>query len=292
MTTSFNLNDEINNIMDSNMSMADKNAALLKIGLRPRDLSLLGFKARAKRTTSLKIGHYTFGVEIECVNAPQYDLVQAVLTEGVDIAFEGYNHDTRKHFKLVTDSSLCGCNTIECVSPVLSTKKDENDLKKVCKALSAIGATVNSSCGLHVHIGAKDITNEWYVRIFKNYQACEAVIDSFMAQSRRNSRWCRPLRGFNFDGCYGRVDVANTMYNDRYYKVNPVSYRRHNTIEFRQHQGTTNYKKIIMWVQFLKELVDFSKENVIANQPTSVDDLSFISDGVKTYLKGRVNDLA
>ena len=292
MTTSFNLNDEISNIMSSSMTMADKNAALLKIGLRPRDLSLLGFKARAKRTTSLKIGHYTFGVEIECVNAPQYDLIQAVINQGVDIAFDGYTHETKKRFKLVTDSSLSGCNTIECVSPVLSTKKDENDLKKVCKALSAIGATVNSSCGLHVHIGAKDINNEWYVRIFKNYQMCEQVIDSFMAQSRRNSRWCRSIGRFNFEACFTREDVADTMCNDRYYKVNPVSYRRHNTIEFRQHQGTTNYKKIIMWVQFLKELVDFSKENVLDRRPANVDELSFISDDVKTYLKGRVNDLA
>lgn len=35
MTTSFDLNTEIKNIVDSRMSAADKNAALLKIGLRP-----------------------------------------------------------------------------------------------------------------------------------------------------------------------------------------------------------------------------------------------------------------
>ena len=293
MTTSFDLNTEIKNIVDSRMSAADKNAALLKIGLRPQDLMLLGFKQSiSRKSTTLKIGRYTFGVEIECVNAERYALIDAVLQKGVDIAFDGYTHETKKRFKLVTDSSLCGSNTIECVSPVISTKKQENDLKAVCEALSAIGASVNSSCGLHVHIGAEKMSAQQYINIFKNYQKCEAIIDSFMPQSRRNSRWCRPLRSFNFDRCETISDVASTMYHDRYYKVNPCSYNRHKTVEFRQHSGTTNYKKIIMWVQFLKELVDYSKENVIAVSPRTIDDLTFVSASVKTYLKRRATELA
>jgi len=295
MATSFDINTEIKNIMSSNMTMADKNAALIKIGLRPRDIQLLGFKkAMSRKSTTLKIGKYTFGVEIECVNAERYALVDAVMNNGVQIAFEGYHHQTRKYFKLVTDSSVHGSNPIECVSPIIKTKKDESDLKKVCKALDTIGATVNRSCGLHVHIGASDFTGEHFVNIFKNYQACEEVIDTFMAQSRRgnNSQWCDSLRTHDFSNCRNAEDVRIALRYDRYHKVNAEAYASHRTIEFRQHQGTTNYKKIIMWVQFLKELVDYSKTNVITERPITIDDLPFASEEVKTFFKNRAVELS
>lgn len=295
MATSFDINTEIKNIMSSNMTMADKNAALIKIGLRPRDIQLLGFKkAMSRKSTTLKIGKYTFGVEIECINAERYALVDAVMNNGVQIAFEGYHHQTRKYFKLVTDSSVHGSNPIECVSPIIKTKKDESDLKKVCKALDTIGATVNRSCGLHVHIGASDFTGEHFVNIFKNYQACEEVIDTFMAQSRRgnNSQWCASLRTHNFEACRNAEDVRIALRHDRYHKVNAEAYASHRTIEFRQHQGTTNYKKIIMWVQFLKELVDYSKTNVITERPITIDDLPFASEEVKTFFKNRAVELS
>lgn len=295
MATSLDIQTEIKNIVNNrSLNRAQKHEALIKVGLRPADIRTLEFAMKmGRKSTTLKIGKYTFGVEIECINAERYALVDAVMNKGVQIAFEGYHHQTRDYFKLVTDSSLHGADPIECVSPVIKTKKDENSLKKVCEALDTIGATVNRSCGLHVHIGAENFSGEHYVNVFKNYQACEAVIDTFMANSRRvnNSQWCASLRVHNFDACRNAEDVRRELRYDRYHKVNAEAYSAHRTIEFRQHQGTTNYKKIIMWVQFLKELVDYSKNNVITEMPTSIDDLPFASDDVKTFFKGRADEL-
>lgn len=293
MATSFDINTEIKNIMSSKMTMADKNAALIKIGLRPRDIQLLGFKKQmARRSTRLQIGSYTFGVEIECFNAPRYELVDAVMNKGVQIASECYNHDTKPHYKLVTDGSISGGNSVECVSPVIRNKSQENELKLVCEALNELGASVNRSCGLHVHIGASDFSDKHYINIFKNYQICEDVIDTFMANSRRadNAYYCQSIKRYNYDNCRTKSDVYFMM-SGRYFKVNPASYQVHKTVEFRQHQGTTNYKKIIMWVQFLKELVDYSKHSVITTAPQTIDDLPFASVEVKEFFKARANEL-
>ena len=35
----------------------------------------------------------------------------------------------------------------------------------------------------------------------------------------------------------------------------------HKTIEFRQHQGSTNFTKISHWVKFLGKLVEWSRSN-------------------------------
>ena len=45
--------------------------------------------------------------------------------------------------------------------------------------------------------------------------------------------------------CANHKEVEDLFY-DRCFKLNPISYSAHNTLEFRQHQGTTEYAKIEM----------------------------------------------
>ena len=87
-------------------------------------------------------------------------------------------------------------------------------------------------------------------------------------------------------------DVANIFSGDRYFKVNPVAYRRHNTIEFRQHSGTTDYEKMSNWIEFLKSLIEFSKSHRIESSANSVNDLPFISTARKAFFNNRVAALA
>ena len=42
---------------------------------------------------------------------------------------------------------------------------------------------------------------------------------------------------------------------NRYKTVNVCAYGRHGTIEFRQHQGTTNADKILNWLAFCEAMV-------------------------------------
>ena len=162
-------------------------------------------------------------------------------------------------------TSIRGENPIECVSPVLTGKAGMKSLETCCKALNDAGAQVNKSTGLHVHIGAANLSDEAYINVFENYQKLEKVIDTFMAKSRRanNSQWCRTLQGKNFDLCMTKHDVFSVMNGNRYFKVNACSYSRHNTIEFRQHQGSTDFEKISNWVNFCAKLVAWSKKECI-----------------------------
>ncbi len=278
------INEQVKEIMKKVNGKANQDEALIKLGLRPADIQVIRFMERQERKAHrqmrpvFSIGNITFGVEIECVNAPHARLVDAVNAKGVGIAFEGYNHnDHNDRFKLVTDASLRGQNPIECVSPVLKGKAGESQLKTVCEALAEIGATANRSCGLHVHIGADKMTDEQYIRVFKNYQAIERLIDSMMPESRRgNCQWAKSLLGMNFSHCATKSQLRYEMNNNRYYKVNAMSFLRHKTIEFRQHSGTVEFKKIMMWVKFLAAFIQFSMNN---DQPavSNIEELTWLS---------------
>jgi hypothetical protein len=77
------------------------------------------------------------------------------------------------------------------------------------------------------------------------------------------------------------------MHNNRYYKINPISYLRHGTIEFRQHQGSTSYEKISKWIEFCVKLVDWSRENRLTDYVRTIDEIPFLNAAEKRYFKAR-----
>ncbi len=279
-----NLSEQIADVMTSSMSSRQKQNELVKLGLQPHEVYLM-LHTKAWQASGFDIKKLTFGVEIECYNLSRTDLIYEAHLNGLEVRSEGYNHDDNEHYyKIVRDGSLTGENSNEIVSPILNGEKGLNSLRTLCSALDSVNAKVNKSCGLHVHIGAAAMTDEHYIRIFKNYKALEGVIDTFMAPSRRgnNSRWCRSLQSFDFSICRTKSDVARVLGYDRYYRVNAEAYSRHQTIEFRQHQGTTDYEKISKWVGFLTKLVDYSFKHEITNC-TRIEDVPFLTDEEKQF---------
>ncbi len=310
------LNEQINEVLTSKKSKSAKRADLIKLGLCNLDVAVLfklnkelvdantpAARVREVRNTLAQIiKKYTFGVEIECFNAPCSTLIDAARDNGLLIQSESYNHrDNRRYYKLVPDASIRGEYPIECVSPILKgNSRGFNSLKSCCTALNQIGAMVNKSTGLHVHIGG-GITESQYVNTFVNYFYLESVIDTFMAASRRDAYYASALAHTNqrrnvdvselLHACTF-ADVFNAMHGDRYYKINCCSWQRHGTIEFRQHSGTTNYEKIQMWATFCLKLVAWSAENRLTNFVSSIDDIPFLTAAEKRYFKQRATALA
>ena len=283
-----NLSEQIADVMTSSMSNRMKQNELVKLGLQPHEVYLM-LHTKAWQASGFDIKKLTFGVEIECYNLSRTDLIYEAHLNGLEVRSEGYNHDDNEHYyKIVRDGSLTGENSNEVVSPILNGEKGLNSLRTLCSALDSVNAKVNRSCGLHVHIGAAAMTDEHYIRIFKNYKALEGVIDTFMAPSRRgnNSRWCHTLQGIDFSGCTTKRDIARAMNYDRYYKVNAIAYERHKTIEFRQHSGTTDYEKIANWVMFLAHLVEYSFKHEITTCE-SIEELPFLKESEKVYFINR-----
>lgn len=285
------LNEEIQEIKNMKGSRATKKAAFVKLGLRKYEVELLMADLPKPIRESYK---FTFGVEIECL-VPAAAMRECATRNNMPFQYEGYNHvDNNHYYKFVSDSSIRGENPIECVSPVLTGKAGMKSLEICCKALNEANAQVNISTGLHVHIGATNLSDEAYVNVFTNYQKLESVIDTFMARSRRanNSRWCRTLQGKNFSWCTTKSDIYDEMNGDRYFKVNACSYARHKTIEFRQHQGSTDFEKISNWVSFCAKLVAWSKKNVLSSEVNSIDEIPFLTKKEKSFFKSRAEVLA
>ena len=80
-----------------------------------------------------------FGIEIEFVGASLESVAYAIRSAGVDCYVESWNHITREHWKIVTDSSLSsqGGWAGEIVSPILQGEAGVDALKKVCAALNS-----------------------------------------------------------------------------------------------------------------------------------------------------------
>lgn len=285
------LREQVEEIKNMKGSKATKKAAFIKLGISKYEVQLL----MSEMPKTVREAHkFTFGVEIECLVAASLMRECATRNE-MPFQYEGYNHtDNNHYYKFVSDSSIRGENPIECVSPVLTGKEGMKSLENCCKALNEAGAQVNKSTGLHVHIGAQNLSDEAYINVFKNYQKLEKVIDTFMARSRRanNSQWCRTLQDMDFSMCLTKNEVLSVMRDNRYFKVNACSYSRHHTIEFRQHQGSTDFEKISNWVNFCAKLVAWSKKNVLSSEISSIDEIPFLTAKEKSFFKSRVEALA
>lgn len=294
MNTNKSLNEQVNEILNSRMSAQKKAEAIVKIGVTPFEARILAHASMpVAGTTRLHRFTYTFGVEIECVGCRYYAFFDAARRNGLEVMDQVYyNHQDIPQFKLTTDSSIHGTNPAECVTPPLNSDASGfESLKSCCKALAEIGAHANTSCGLHVHIGAASLTDEEYCNVFVNYMRLETAIESFLAPSRRgrHARWCASLRNHE-----DRVLAATTkngmreaLYGDRYHRVNANAYAAHKTIEFRQHQGSTNYTKIEHWVKFLGSLVEFSKSNRLNSNIDRIEDIPFLSQTEKNFFTRR-----
>jgi hypothetical protein len=196
------------------------------------------------REQDIQLGR--FGIEIEYYNVEKNQLAAALNVAGIDCHVEGYNHRTRPHWKIVTDASVRGRYASELVSPILNGEDGLRQIDVVCEVLNRLGAKVNGSCGLHVHHDAARFSQQHLINIVKFYRRSEKEIDAAMPRSRRenNNYYTRSTQ-----------DIVDALRNGaplnsvpRYSKVNLQSYFRHGTVEFRQHSGTTEAKKIKSWV--------------------------------------------
>ena len=230
----------------------------------------------------------TFGVEIEFVGAQLSALEIHMQTElqgtGIAVHREGYNHNVRNHWKIVSDASVSrhidySRNDAiggEVVSPILRGQAGLDELEKVLDAMNSHpDVSVNVTCGLHLHISWDNMTTQQIKNIVRRYALFEDNFDSMMPNSRRNSRWCANISRNSsllrsVEGHRGSVrDMANCGGGDRYRKVNLTPLARYGTIEFRQHSGTTDFDKVSNWVKLMSDFCDASQQAATSGAPVN-----------------------
>lgn len=204
-----------------------------------------------------------FGIEIECFGMSIDRAADVIRAAGIEVVFEGYNHARRDHWKIVTDSSVA--DGFEVVSPILFGNEGLAAVRKVGQALVAAGARVDRRCGFHVHVDARDLSGADILNIIRRYAAHEAQIDALMPTSRRgtNNTYCRAMEDVvravrNVSESATTRQVCERVY-ERYYKLNVQAFTRHGTVEFRQHSGTVDYRKMVNWIQFCVQFVEDSR---------------------------------
>lgn len=240
-----------------------------------------------------------FGVEIEFIGNSN-NLARAMRDAGLECSVQQYNHRvSRSAWKIVPDGSVY--NGAELVSPILRGDDGFAQLVKASVALNAAGCTVNKSTGLHVHHDVRDLTVSAFKRLVRNWHDCQAGTDALVAPSRRRGQnnFCPWLDDYDL----ARVDAMTSMTRtyarsmlraNRYRTLNVMSYPKYGTVEVRQHQGSTDDKKIAAWVRFGQAMV----EAAVAGQALTADDAHDLVDALVTlpaetalYLHQRANKL-
>jgi hypothetical protein len=227
----------------------------------------------------------TFGVELEVIfRGSQQALADAINAAGVACEAQYYNHNVCRVWKVVSDASVAG--GWEVVSPVLTADRFD-EVAKVCEALKAVGATVDVTCGMHVHVGVQGFLTETQIRnLVKMFVIYEGAMDTMVPASRRNSRWAQgfttksltsvndAIRRINAAGSLREVYSAICR-NGRYHKLNLDSYWRQGTVEFRQHSGTIEAEKVLTWIKLCLGFVARSatstevKANIQSDDPAT-----------------------
>lgn len=203
------------------------------------------------------IGDLTFGVELEVLlprGMDHHGLAALVAAAGVPCRFLGYTHAVTAEWKVVTDASVPG--GAELVSPILRGDAGLEQLRVVCRALTAANVKVDRRCGFHVHVGVAGESLDTLKRLVTNFAHFETVMDQLVSASRRNNQYCRPVVVGQSQRAASPWQLAGLVnYGGRYSKLNVAAYLRHGTVEFRQHQGTIDAQKAVEWVRLCLGMV-------------------------------------
>lgn len=206
----------------------------------------------------------SFGVEIEfCTELLSGEVVQHLTDAGLNVRNEDYNHHTRNHWKIVPDATIS--QGFELVSPPLSGGEGLAEVILAARVLVQIGCYVDTSCGLHVHVNANDLSGASVVNAVRRMVRYESEIDTMVPAHRRSNSFAlsnRQQLGV-MEQCLSSDPDASArticgVVSGRYRKLNTAAYIRHGTLEFRQHSGSIDGTKIANWIMFCVQFVQDS----------------------------------
>lgn len=230
-----------------------------------------------------------FGVEMEFFGTTKARVVEEFTARGLQCVAEAYNHNTRNHWKVVTDASVNRMGTgegsgLELVSPILRGEAGFASLALACEALAAAGAKVDRSCGVHVHHDTRDLRPADVYRTVRIYTEGQAFIDSVLPPSRRSNGgnfYCVAYAPHELSSIQRTAESAISARRmagaagGRYRTVNLESLSRHGTLEFRQHSGSVEGPKVAAWVRLGQAIIWTARRDDCPNP--SEDLASFLS---------------
>jgi hypothetical protein len=214
----------------------------------------------------------TFGVEIEFVGIGRGAAGLAIAAAVGGVVSSVHDDEPTvtlpdgRAWKLVRDGSLSASLAGEAVSPICKWE-DLEMVAKVARAIRAAGGRADSSCGIHVHVGAALLGPAGVGNVAKLVGAIEPLLRHALDVGTERSRYCRPLPASIVDRLSGwrptsldEVAVAwygeransfrrTRKYDDsRYHGLNLHSVLYRGTVEFRWFNGTLHAGKIKAYI--------------------------------------------
>lgn len=220
--------------------------------------------------TEEMMSEMTFGCELEYEGISQEKAAKTVATAvGGEWRYVGrhlHNYEVTmadgRKWQIVSDGSLRGTSS-ETVTPILKIA-DMETLQEVVRALRKAGAKVNERTGLHIHIGAKEMTPAQIknlVRIF--YKQETLILKAIGTRANRLGWYTRPTDKEFVDKICKMANPTMEKLNAAWfghYNANPTHYDQHryralnlnnlwgygakHTVEFRCFEGTTHAGEI------------------------------------------------
>lgn len=161
----------------------------------------------------------------------------------------------------ITHTSKPG-DCAEFVSPIL-TSMHSNGLESLLGGLA--GRPITSSAGVHVHVEARDLSNEQIASLLLGYDRIEHLITASYRRERRD--FCRLRDVGELLGIVNRVaDGRSLSHGERYVTLNLQSLGRHGTVEFRAMGPVYDYDYLIRWAMFCREMVNLAYAGVTPAQ--------------------------
>lgn len=207
------------------------------------------------------------GVEIEFLSPLDFDdledkLIDAGLGQFVQLTDDG-SINSRPEECSCEDECYCDDGTDEFgieVRVLAPRKEIHSVIEKLCKVLQEIGARVNYTCGLHVHL---DMRRRCERKAFKNLTLMQPLLYRMVPSSRMHGQYSAYTNYTDFDDYMENAD--------RYVGINGTAYDRHSTIEVRIHSGTINAEKINRWIELLSAIAYGA---TLENEPSSLEEVA------------------
>ena len=251
--------------------------------IRTRTVSISHNGRTTTTTVTEQVGftmlqNYTFGIEFEIVNMDCRGAYCAMTAQGIDLENNGYTHEVMAVWKAVPDASLTHRNgTAEVVSPVLTGTHGLTEIRTVAKVLRDANAEINSSCGMHIHIGVDGaLTTDEQARVIQHHQRWSSAFDALCVARRINGQWAKKITRQESDGIANTwrtsVDVKRERFcrgEQRYRALNLNAFAKYGTFEFRTHQGSLNGMNATAWIAFHTAFIAWAANTpLMGNNPT------------------------
>ncbi len=154
----------------------------------------------------------------------------------------------------------CSTPGREFISPILQGDEGFDEIKTLCDTASNNGWSIDRSCGLHVHVDARDLSSDEVLQIAYAYRKTYTLWKLFVDHRRGDNSMCGSPQ-------YTAVDIRGAEHiedfvesRDRFEFINWRAYLAHGSIEVRLYKGSLNAREICNWVALHTRFIDIVKD--------------------------------